>query len=82
MAFLVTHYMSSSPEEDHTSSLNELISPELETRLNVQVDLVKYLQRNQVFSWCDQPCDSHVTKLIELAQSDINPEGYLNCHIL
>ena len=82
-AFLVTHYVSPGKGDlDVPQDCEELISPELKERLQVQKGLSIYLQDNQVMSWYNKPLKCHITKLQSLANTETNPRGYMHCTLL
>ena len=64
------------------NTTDELISAELRKRLQVQEELLTYLENNQVLSWCDKPHKGHVNKLQLVASAEANPRGYMHCVLL
>lgn len=74
VAFLITNYVSDS------GSTHSLINPDLKERLMHQSDVYKYLESDQVLSWYQEPRECHVTKLIEIANSEPNPHN--NCTLI
>lgn len=79
VAFLITNYNRFRQVLD-----NELVSPELKSRLHLQEPLRPYLDGGQVLSWVGEPLEGHLAKLVELAELAKNPQGLLNqsCTIL
>ena len=71
VAFLITNYK-------QTQVLSEeLISPDLKSRLYKQEALRHYLDAGQIMSWIDMdsPHDSQVKKLMELTGQENNPQA-------
>lgn len=56
---------------------DELISPDLKSRLYKQDALRHYLDAGQILSWIDMdsPHDSQVKKLMELTRLENNPQA-------
>lgn len=79
VAFLITNYNRFKQALD-----NQLVSPELKSRLHQQKPLRPYLDEDQVLSWLGEPSEGHLAKLVELAGLENNPQGLLNqaCTIL
>lgn len=73
VVFLITNYNRYKQVLD-----NQLVSPELKSRLRLQEPLRPYLDVDQVLSWVGEPSEGHLAKLVELAESEKNPQGLLH----